>query len=176
MSINQFLVAYGFPLGKKMSMGIGLNRTVIRSNAPTNAGLAFDFGVLLRPTSKARWTLGLNAKNVGGNDVLEPYYILGTALSLPWKHQHVTVAVDGRTQDDIQGRDDLSVKYSAGLEYGAATDDYGFALRSGVNSRSYSFGGGLGFKGVVIDYAYVLMRETTIGDSHKFALTYTFAK
>jgi len=176
MSINQFLVGYGFPLGNKFSMGIGVNRTVIRSSAPTNAGLAFDFGLLLQPTSKARWMLGFNAKNVGGNDVLDPYYVLGTALTLPWKGQHITASVDGRTQDDIQGKDDLSLKYNAGLEYGAASRDYGFALRSGINSRSYSFGGGLGVKGVVIDYAYVLMRETTIGDSHKFALTYTFAK
>ena len=176
MSINQFLVAYGFPLGNRFSMGIGLNRTVIRSNAPTNAGLAFDFGVLLQPTSKASWTLGFNAKNLGGNDVLTPYYIAGTALTLPWKKQHITAAVDGRTQDDIQGREDLSVKYNAGLEYGVTFDDYEFALRSGINSRSYSFGGGLGFYGVVIDYAYVLMQETTIGDSHKFALTYTFSK
>jgi hypothetical protein len=176
MSVNTFMVSYGMPIGEHVALGVTLDRTLVTSRAPTNGELAFDAGILYKPLDNTHWTIGFNAKNLGGEQVLPPFYVLGMAYKYEWKNQHILATADAHTQEGIEGREDFTFKYGGGAEYSVSMDDFSFALRAGGNSRTWAGGVGLGFKGFAIDYAYVSMREDTIGDSHKFGVSYRFQK
>jgi hypothetical protein len=176
MAVNTFLVSFGLPVGERVSLGVTLNRTLVTSNAPTNGEVAFDGGLLVKPLLDEPWTVGITAKNVGGEQVLPPYYAVGTAYRFEWPNRHLLLSVDAHSQEDIRGTEDFSVKYGAGLEFGQRFDDFGLALRGGINSRTFAAGLGLGWRMLAVDYAFVIMREDTIGDSHKVAITYVFGR
>ncbi len=184
MAVNSFLVAFGMPLGERVALGVTLNRTIVTSIAPTNGELAFDGGLMIKPLLDQNWTIGVVAKNVGGEQVLPPYYALGTAYRFQWETRHLLLTASMHTQENDQGikvlsvanGQDLSFKYGGGLEFSQSFDDFAFALRGGINARTYAAGLGLSWRMVAVDYAFVMMREDTIGDSHKFGLTYVFGR
>jgi len=184
MSVNSFMVAFGMPLGERVALGVTLNRTLVTSIAPTDGELAFDGGLMIKPLLDQPWTIGVTAKNVGGERVLPPYYALGSAYRFQWPTRHLLLTASMHTQENDQGiklfsaanGEDLSFKYSGGVEFSQSFDEFAFALRGGINSRTYAAGLGLSWRMVVVDYAFVIMREDTIGDSHKFGLTYVFGR
>lgn len=176
MAVNSFLVSFGMPLGERVALGVTFNRTLVTSTAPTNGEVAFDGGLLIKPLLDQNWTIGVVAKNVGGEQVLPPYYLLGSAYRFQWPTRHLLLTADVHTQENIRGTEDYSFKYGGGLEFGQSFDDFAFALRGGINSRTYAAGLGLSWRMVQVDYAFVMMREETIGDSHKFGLTYVFGR
>lgn len=179
MSYTTFSLSYGLPLNPYVSAGVSYSRYLIDSRIATGGGMGFDFGLLVTPLPKIGWTVGAAAKYVGGNlknENLTPYYVLGTAFRHATKDSihHFLVAVDANTRKDIDGKDGLTVKFAGGLEYQITWKDFLFAARGGIGTRNYTAGGSIGYRFVSLDYAFVAMNEETIGNSHKFGVSFHF--
>ncbi|MBI1803172.1 MAG: hypothetical protein HY033_07490 [Ignavibacteriae bacterium] len=179
LSVNTFMLSYGLPLASFVSGGMSLTRTTLDSPVGNGAGLGLEFGLMLRPLETDHWTIGLTAKNIAANlknESLTPYYIGGTAYRFGTTDSthNFLVAVDLNTRQDIEGKEGTTVKYAAGLEYRLSTGDYGFAIRGGTGSKNTSFGFGITYHFLSVDYAFVKMKDDLFGNSHKFGVSFFF--
>ncbi len=180
MSENSFLLSYGLRLSNRISIGTSLNRRVIYSQEGSGAGIGFEFGTLISVVPDI-WTLGVVAKNVAANmknESLDPNLYFGTAFQFGnYDNTHnFTLAADINTMKDVDGVEGTSLKYAAGLEYMMRLNTFTFALRGGLGTKNYAIGFGMGINNICIDYAYVMMRENTIGNSHKIGFSFKFGK
>ena len=66
--------------------------------------------------------------------------------------------------------------FRLGGEYAYAfeNEDYGTAIRAGVDDGAFSVGAGLRFKQFMLDYAYITEKEDFLGENHKFSLIGNF--
>jgi hypothetical protein len=181
MSEDNFLLSYGMSFIPRFNIGISLNRLVINSEAGNGAGFGFEFGGLYYPVPDNDWTIGIITKNIAANlknEYLRPYFIFGTAYkfrSTDQKH-FLAIAFDLNTKSDIDGKEGTTLKYAVGLEYLYRFNNTAFALRGGYGSKNYSIGFGVSLSYFSIDYAFVKMHENTIGNSHKFGISFKFGK
>lgn len=180
MSENSFLLSYGLQLTSRFSFGASLNRRVIYSKEGSGAGLGFEFGGLYWLVPEV-WTFGIVAKNVAANmknESLDPTLHVGTAIQLVSGNRihNFTLAGDLNTLEDIEGVSGTTLKYATGFEYMMKLNTFSLAFRGGVGTKNYALGFGIGINTVSIDYAYVIMQENTIGNSHKFGLSFQFGK
>ncbi|MFO7889258.1 MAG: PorV/PorQ family protein [bacterium] len=180
MSENSFLLSYGLRLSNRISIGTSLNRRVIYSQEGSGAGIGFDFGTLISLVPDL-WTLGVVAKNVAANmknESLDPNLYFGTAFQFgTYDNTHnFTLAADINTMKDVDGVEGTSLKYATGLEYMLRLNTFSFAVRGGMGTKNYALGFGMGINNICIDYAYVMMRENTIGNSHKIGLSFKFGQ
>jgi hypothetical protein len=176
MTENSFLLSYGLHLTSKLSVGLSLNRLLIDSRIGNGGGFSFEFGGMLKMFENYDWTFAAVAKNIVGNmknESLHPSYLLGTAyqFSSQNKMHNIAMALDLHTYEDIDGKEGLTLNYAGGIEYLLRLDNYTVALRAGGGRKNYSYGFGLGWDFLSLDYCYVQMREIEIGDSHKFGVT-----
>jgi hypothetical protein len=130
---------------------------------------------------KDRWTIAAVAKNMAGskkNEFFRPYYMFGSALQFHTRndYHHFSLVFDLSTKEDIDGKEGMAIKYAGGIEYLLRLNNIALALRGGGGSKSTSYGFGFSVNSVSIDYAFVQMREKTIGDSHKFGVSFKFGK
>jgi len=180
MSENSFLLSYGLRLSNRISIGTSLNRRVIYSQEGSGAGIGFEFGTLISLVPDI-WTLGVVAKNVAANmknESLDPNLYFGTAFTYGTSDNthNFTLAADVNTVKDVDGVEGTSLKYAAGLEYMMRLNTFSFAVRGGLGTKNYAVGFGMGINNICIDYAFVMMRENTIGNSHKIGLSFKFGK
>jgi hypothetical protein len=180
MSENSFLLSYGLRVSSRFSLGASLNRRVIYSEEGRGAGIGFEFGGLVSLVPNV-WTIGMVAKNVAANmknESLDPTLYFGTAVQFGSKNDmhQFTLAADFNTQKDIDGVSGTTWKYATGMEYMLLLNTLSFALRGGVGTKNYALGFGMGINTISIDYAYVMMHENTIGNSHKIGFSFQFGK
>jgi hypothetical protein len=181
MSENHFLLSYGIPVTSRASLGMGLKRMVINSKIGNGAGIGLEFGALYRLSRRYNWTVAAVARDVAANlknESLNPYYMVGTAYQYhsPNGYHHLAFALDAGTRNDVDGHKGTSWRYAAGMEYLLRLGSYGIALRGGGGTKNYAFGFGLRIGFFAIDYAFTQMRENTIGDSHKFGISFNFGR
>ncbi len=178
-SQNNIMLSFGISFTPWLSGGLSLNRMIIDSKIGGGGGWGFDFGTMLKPLQTKDWTIAATAKHVAGNlknSFLSPYYIFGTAYKFVTddKIHTLLIAVDGNTHDNIDGKESITLKYATGLEYQFLINNYLLAVRGGLASKTYSFGGSFGYQFFSTDYAFVIMREKTIGNSHRFGVSLNF--
>ena len=179
MTQNALTLSYGLKLIPSLSAGISINRTIIDTKIENGAGWGFDFGLLATPLDSREWAVGAAAKNVAANmknENLTPWYILGTAYTVNFSDtmHTITTAFDVNTREDVEGKEGITLKYAGGLEYRLSSSGYAFAIRGGLGSKNYSFGFSVGYRFVSVDYAFVKMREETIGNSQKIGVNLYF--
>jgi hypothetical protein len=179
MSEYNLLVAFGLAISTRISVGMSLRRDIIDSYVGNGAGVGFNFGWLWKPLNNANWSIAVTANNVAAdvkNEFLRPYYAGGTAYiyTSADKVHNLSFAFDVKSKQNIDGKEGITMQYGGGMEYLLQLDDYAFALRTGTGSNAHSFGFGLGLKSVRFDYAFVLLRENTIGNSHKVGISIKF--
>lgn len=203
MSENNMLLSYGIALNSRTAVGLNVSRFMIDSKLGGGAGLGFDFGAMYKAvTDPVLWTIGVNAKNIAANlknESLNSIYNLGTAVKYTTNDDVHSIigSMDLQGRKDVNSTKGTSLHYAAGLEYSLIYNENSFALRGGVNGgvgygmafnnfdlethgdgdfrlRSFSLGGGYGYDFFQINYAYVLMNENTIGDSHRIGVKFLF--
>jgi len=73
-----------------------------------------------------------------------------------------------------QHRDDIAFRMGAEYAYTFDNEDYGTALRGGIDDGAFSVGAGLRFKQFWLDYAYITEKEDFLDENHKFSLIANF--
>ncbi len=132
------------------------------------SGIGFDFGAAAQPVEWVR--LGIAARDVassiGGDEDADtvPFNLRGGVAVMPL--QGITFAFDiDHTQDE-------DVKYHAGAEAALPiNDDFGGAIRLGLNNDHLTLGLGVMVKMVEFAYAYMDEPEDFLGESHRIGVT-----
>ena len=179
MSENHFRLCYGVHIISGFSIGTGIYRRLVQSELGDDAGLAFDLSMLWKPIANYDWTFGAVVRDLAGgmkNQTIRPTYAIGTAyqfFSMNDVH-HLTMAFDLSTKEDVNKKEGITLKYAGGLEYRLKMNSFSIALRGGISTNTYAYGFGIGISSLCLDYAFVQMKEETIGNSHKFGVSFRF--
>jgi tetratricopeptide (TPR) repeat protein len=173
-SETQFLLAYGYPLFKFLKVG-GTFKLYSQSLAgfSTNA-VGADFGVLVEPYQNL--FLGLNAQDVVSSDLQlntakEPIprnFKAGTSYLLPLSQNrwNIRVAVDAEKSENAP------VAWHVGGELSYIGHLF---LRSGYDREEITFGAGLAYHRVGLDYAFKPQPEG-LAASHRFGFSFRFGQ
>ena len=74
-------------------------------------------------------------------------------------------------------RDEEDYGFHAGGEYAlAVSEDFGTALRLGLNRNKFAGGIGLRYNFLTFDYAYVVEPEKFLGENHRFSVSLNFGR
>ena len=104
-------------------------------------------------------------------DETTPYNIrLGLAV-MPDVMEGFTFPVEIQKTQNV---DDITFRIGGEYAHQFDDSDYGTALRAGVDDGAFSIGGGLFFKGIWLDYAYVDEKVDFLQENHRFSLTGNF--
>jgi outer membrane protein OmpA-like peptidoglycan-associated protein len=156
--------------GKFLRQSVGASW--VADDAVNGFGLDIGFGLVL--TDYARF--GLSVANIAGKlgdvekvDVIPATLRAGVAL-MPL--EGLTVAFDME-----KTRDEEDYGFHAGGEYAlAVSEDFGTALRIGLNQNRFAGGIGLRYNFLTFDYAYVVEPEKFLGENHRFSVSLNFGR
>jgi len=156
--------------GKFLRQSVGADW--VANDAVNGFGLDLGFGLVL--TDYARF--GLSVANIAGKlgnvetvDMIPATLRAGVAL-MPM--EGLTVAFDME-----KTREEQDYGFHAGGEYAMAiSDDFGTALRVGMNQNKFAGGIGLRYNFMTFDYAYVVEPEKFLGENHRFSVSLNFGR
>lgn len=154
--------------GKFLRQSVGAD--IATDDAINGFGLDLGFGLIL--TEYARF--GLSVANIAGQlgsvdevNTIPATLRAGVAL-MPM--EGLTVAFDME-----KTRDEEDYGFHAGGEYAlAVSDEFGTALRIGMNRSKFAGGIGLRYNFLTFDYAYVVEPEKFLGENHRFSVSLNF--
>lgn len=171
--------AYSADLGELGLMSLGgtfkyLRETIDVAVPGDDAatGFGFDIGVGVQPLEWMRMGVTLKdfATEVGDADNANkvPMNLRGGVALMPI--QGFTFAFDlNHTEDEND------MKYHAGAEFAfPLSEDFGGAMRLGLNDGSLTAGLGLAVKMVEFNYAFIEEPEEFLGESHRLGVTLRF--
>ena len=173
-SETQFLLAYGYPLFNFLKVG-GTFKLYNQSLAGFSANaVGADFGVLVEPYQNL--FLGLNAQDVVSSDLQlntakEPIsrnFKAGASYFVPLSQGRwgVRVAVDAEKSENAP------VAWHTGGELSYLGH---FFLRGGYDRGKITFGAGLAYQRLGLDYAFKPQPEG-LAASHRFGFSFRFGK
>lgn len=156
--------------GKFLRQSLGAE--IATDDAVNGFGLDLGFGLIV--TDYARF--GLSVANIAGKlgsvdevNTIPATLRAGVAL-MPM--EGLTVAFDME-----KTRDEEDYGFHAGGEYAlAVSDDFGTALRIGLNRSKFAGGIGLRYNFLTFDYAYVVEPEKFLGENHRFSVSLNFGR
>jgi tetratricopeptide (TPR) repeat protein len=165
---SQVIFSYGRELFHGISSGVSFK--VVNQSLDNYSDYAYGADISLSAAIHKRLSLGLIAR-----DILAPKIQLDSlSETTPWSvaggvavkniavsdHSHLTASLD------LEKPEDRSFKVHTGAEM---VFEGTYALRFGYDRDNISFGAGLMFKRLQLDYAYKLLDY--IENSHRFSLT-----
>ncbi len=168
-STSQFLISYGRRLHGGLALGLSLKVVNQTLDVYSDYGVGFDFGmttslyknlsagVIIRDMIPASIKLDTTSE-------LTPLSVVG-GLSL--KRIKLTEKVDLTASFELEKVENRSTKVHTGAE---AVFDGAYALRAGYDRDNFSFGAGLAYRRLKIDYAYKFLDY--VDDSHRFSLSF----
>lgn len=137
----------------------------------SNTGVGGDLGFQWDFHKEA--TLGFVGQHFGitvGEDHIPANYRLGIGI-----HPNI---LEGFTFpfeiQKTQHRGDVAFRLGGEYTYAFENEDYGTAIRAGVDDGAFTVGAGLRFKQFMLDYAYVTEKEDFLNENHKFSLIGNF--
>ncbi len=181
MSENRFTLSYGLNVIQRFALGVSFSRIAIDSKAGNEGSTNFEIGGLYYLDPGHRWSVAAMAKDIPAdfnNQYMRPYYLFGMAHRAYGRdgRHYLALTCDVQINEGIDNKKGKTIGYAAGLEYLLRIGSSYFSLRGGGGNKDYAFGLGLRVGYFSIDYAYVRMREETIGDSHKFGISFHFGR
>jgi hypothetical protein len=179
-----FLFTYARPLGDRWRVGGNLKilrQALVRN---TSFGMGADLGLLFSPSPSlsfgARFadiTTTQISWDTGTREVVDPSLAIGAkwSRSLAGLRSDLVLAADLATTFD--GRDaasqfsggSLGGDFQGGLEYWYAR---AVALRAGTSAGTWTAGGGLRYRGLGVDYAF--LPHDDLGDTHRVSASVRF--
>lgn len=178
------LFTYARKLNSRIDLGGNLK--VIRQGLVDNTsfGMGVDLGVLYRASRNV--ALGLRAADItttqiswdtGTREVVTPSFVFGASyhVPLPALHGDLTASVDlsttldGRAEVSQIGSDSASADLLGGLEYWFSN---AVAVRAGVFGEDWTAGGGLRYRSLGADYAF--LPHDDLGDTHRISASMRF--
>jgi len=151
----------------------GVNMLIVNHDLDdvSNTGIGGDIGFQWDFHKEA--TLGFAGQHFGvtvGDDHLPANYRLGLAIH-PCVMEGFMFPIEIQK---TQHRDDIAFRMGAEYAYTFDNEDYGTALRGGIDDGAFSVGAGLRFKQFWLDYAYITEKEDFLDENHKFSLIANF--
>ncbi len=137
----------------------------------SETGVGADIGVQFDFHDEA--TIGASAQHLGvtvGDDDLPTNLRMGIAVH-PEMMAGFTFPFEVQK---TQHRDDVKFRLGGEYAYDFDNQDYGAAVRAGVDDGAFSVGVGLRFMSFWLDYAYVDEQEDFLDENHKFSLIGNF--
>jgi outer membrane protein OmpA-like peptidoglycan-associated protein len=169
-------LAKGFDMASVGITGKFLRQSVGADIATDDAvnGFGLDLGLGLVLTDYARFGLSVAniASKLGSVDEVNtiPATLRAGVAVMPM--EGLTVAFDME-----KTRDEEDYAFHAGGEYALALgDDFGTALRIGMNRSKFAGGIGLRYNFLTFDYAYVVEPEKFLGENHRFSVSLNFGR
>jgi hypothetical protein len=167
---NVFTLSYA-NMTKKFYWGVNFLIVNHDLDGISNTGIGGDVGFQWQFHKEA--TLGFVGQHFGvtvGDDHLPANYRLGIAIFpdildgflFPFELQKT------------QHREDIVFRMGGEFSYDFDDEDYGTAIRAGVDDGAMTVGAGLRFKTFYLDYAYITEKEDFLGENHKFSLIGNF--
>ncbi|MCK4414284.1 MAG: OmpA family protein [Candidatus Eisenbacteria sp.] len=137
-------------------------------------GYGFDFGIGIQPLEWVRFGVALRdvATEIGGDEDanVAPMNLRGGFALMPL--QGFTFALDF---DHVEDEDDL--KFHAGTEYAFPMgEDFGGALRLGLNDGALTAGVGVAVRFVEFNYAFIEEPQDFMDESHRVGVTLRFGE
>jgi hypothetical protein len=169
-SQNVFALSYA---NQSCNFRWGVNFLILNHdvNGISNTGVGGDLGFQWDFHKEA--TLGLVGQHFGitvGEDKVPANYRLGVGIH-PEMLEGFTFPFEIQK---TQHRDDIAFRVGGEYAYVFENEDYGTAIRAGVDDGAFSVGAGLRFKQFMLDYAYITEKEDFLGENHKFSLIGNF--
>lgn len=168
-STSQFLFSYGRRLHEGLALGLSLKVVNQTLDVYSDYGAGLDFGmtaslyknlsagVIIRDMIPASLKLGATSE-------LTPLSVVG-GLSL--KRIKLIDRAELTASFELEKVENRSIKVHTGAE---AVFDGAYALRAGYDRDNFSFGAGLAYRRLKIDYAYKFLEY--VDDSHRFSLSF----
>jgi len=167
---NVFTLTYANCHG---SFHYGINLLIANRDldSETKSGIGGDVGVQWDFHNEA--TIGASAQHLGlkvGEDDVPANIRMGIAVHPEMMNGFTFPLEIQKTQD----RDHITFRMGGEYAYDFDSEDYGAAVRAGVDDGAFSIGAGLRFLSFWLDYAYVSEQEDFLDENHKFSLTGNF--
>ncbi len=168
-STSQFLFSYGRRLREGLALGLSMKIVNQTLDVYSDYGVGLDFGmmtgvyknlsagVIIRDMIPASIKLDTTSE-------LTPLSVVG-GLSL--KRIKLTDRTELMASFELERVENRSIKVHTGAE---AVFDGAYALRAGYDRDNFSFGAGLAYRRLKIDYAYKFLEY--VDDSHRFSLSF----
>lgn len=173
--------AFALSLAKSFDMAsVGITGKYLRQSVGAEVeddadnGFGLDVGLGLALTDYAR--LGVAVQNIAGK--LGEYDEVNT-IPATLRAGVALLPMDGLTTafDVEKTRDDEDYRFHAGAEYALGlSEDFGTALRLGLNHDKFAGGFGLRYDFMTFDYAYVVEPEKFLGENHRFSVSLNFGR
>ena len=166
---SQLLISYGRNLREELALGLNLKVVNQTLDTYSDYGVGLDFGVMadlyknlsagviIRDMIPASLKLDTTSE-------LTPLTVAG-GLSI--KQIKLTGRATLTASFELEKVENRSIKVHTGVE---AVFDRAYALRMGYDRDNFSFGVGLAYRRLKIDYAYKFLDY--INDSHRFSLSF----
>jgi len=151
----------------------GVNFLIVNHdvNGVSNSGVGGDVGFQWDFHKEA--TLGLVGQHFGitaGDDHVPANYRLGLAIHPDILEGFLFPFEIQKTQH----RGNIAFRLGGEYAYDFDNEDYGTAIRAGVDDGAFCVGAGLRFKQFMLDYAYITEKQDFLDENHKFSLTANF--
>lgn len=168
--MNIFALSYA-NMTSKFRWGVNFLIANHDINGISNTGVGGDIGFQWDFHKEA--TLGFVGQHFGlsvGEDNYPANYRLGIAI-----HPDI---LDGFLMpveiQKTQHRGDIIFRIGGEYAYTFENEDYGSAIRAGVDDGGFTVGAGLRFRQFMLDYAYITEKTDFLGENHKFSVTANF--
>jgi len=166
---SQLLISYGRNLREELALGLNLKVVNQTLDDYSDYGVGLDFGVMadlyknLSAGVIIRDMIPASLKLDTASE-LTPLTVAG-GLSI--KQIKLTGRATLTASFELEKVENRSIKVHTGVE---AVFDRAYALRMGYDRDNFSFGVGLAYRRLKIDYAYKFLDY--INDSHRFSLSF----
>lgn len=160
--------------GKYLRQGLSDAPNTVQDDS--NNGFGLDLGAGVDVNEWAR--LGLSVQNVAGKlgskDVSDNVKTIPATLRAGVS----VMPIDGLTAAfDLEKTRDEDYRFHAGGEFAVPfTDQFGGALRLGLNHDKFAGGLGLRYNILTFDYAYVVEPEKFLDENHRFSVSLNFGR
>ncbi len=173
-SESQYGISYARAVSFGISGGITLKAANQRIGVMSGTGFGADLGFQYKPSFLDNLTLGL-----AFNDLLSPGIKLESVEDHYQTLSRFGIAYSRGLSDKISSLLSLELTKSSGRGTGfhsgvELTFYRQYALRAGLDKGRFSFGGGLVYKFVKLDYAFESLEN--LGGSHRISFGFTFGK
>ncbi len=178
---DAYMLTYAYPVTSSLSFGMTI-KLITRSFDTYNAngfgldaGASYDFGGVFKasaslinvtqPQLKTGSTVELYPMNMRAGGAL---YLLNSRVAITGDALFINLLSDGR--DFSAGKGQSYIRYSGGAEF--RPFDF-IAVRGGVNSESFTAGGGITTENFTLDYAAAFNASGVV---HNFGVTARFGE
>jgi len=169
---NVFMFGYGFPLFKGLYTGMTVKGVHYDIAGYRDSGFGFDLGMIYKVGFMKGLTLGFKGTDIGG-----------PSIKLNTEDQRYPMALRGGIayENLISQKHSLMINFDYENTSKLGSDIYTggefglnqmLFLRVGYMGDKMTFGGGVAYRGINIDYAFATMSD--LESSHRLSLSYSF--